>query len=185
MTQPDVDAAGTILDAAQPAAAPSAPMLTEAPVNPFNRPSKHSKTVQVRIWSAFTFVLCAAMLGLGMYMHPSAKGIGTHADNLHLPPCGFYTVTGIPCPTCGCTTAVTHLAHGNVWQSIKTQPFGAAVGILAVVLAVSSLVGMATGKWYGPNPQTLAFRWRSTTLFICVLLFGGWAYKIYAMAHGW
>jgi hypothetical protein len=166
-------------------AAPPPTTLGYAPQDPGVRRSRHSEAFQVRIWSAFILLICGAMLGIGMYMEPSATGFGTHSKSLGLPPCGFQKTTGMPCPTCGCTTAVTHLAHGHVIKAIETQPFGATVGIVAVILSGLSLVGLATGRWYGMTLTTISWHWRKSVLFFCILFFGGWAYKIYMMAHGW
>ncbi|MEI8196089.1 MAG: DUF2752 domain-containing protein, partial [Phycisphaerae bacterium] len=89
--------------------------------------SSRSTRVAVRLWSLLIFGIGGSMLGLGAWMTPSSHGLGTHAENLHLPPCGFYFTTGVPCPTCGCTTAVCWFAHGHVLQSLYVQPFGALV----------------------------------------------------------
>ena len=38
--------------------------------------------------------------------------------------CIIRNLTGVPCPTCGVTTAACHLLHLQPWQALKTQPFG-------------------------------------------------------------
>jgi hypothetical protein len=45
---------------------------------------------------------------------------------------------GKPCPTCGMTTAVSYAAHGRLWESFLTQPFGLLVAL-----------GMAAAFWIG------------------------------------
>lgn len=159
-----------VLEAAPPAQAPAAGATASA--------------CEVRIWSAVVFVISAAILGIGAYMTPSPRGLGTHAENLHLPPCGMYVVTGIPCPTCGCTTAVTWLAHGHLLKAIVTQPFGAAVGLAAVAGAFLGLVGLATGRWTGPSMFFFQWHWPSLMIGTGLLLLAGWVYKIYAVKHG-
>ena len=67
---------------------------------------------RIRLWSGFLLLMFVPMLGIGLYLKPSTKGLATHTQ-LGLPPCGFYTEYGWPCPTCGYTTAVTHVAHGQ------------------------------------------------------------------------
>ena len=172
MTQPNSDSTPA------PAALVEAAPLAYAP-------APKSLAFQTRMWCLFILVLCVAMLGIGLYMKPSSRGYGTHSENLLLPPCGFLAVTGIPCPTCGCTTAVTWFAHGNLWMAVKTQPFGAAVGMVAAILLVLSLLGLITGRWFGPQPFTLSWHWRALLYGSLAFLLAGWFYKIAAMKAGW
>jgi hypothetical protein len=46
---------------------------------------------------------------------------------------------GLPCPTCGATTAACHLVHGNLLAAFATQPFGAAVAAAGLVAGVVAL----------------------------------------------
>jgi len=39
-----------------------------------------------------------------------------------LPSCPFNELTGIPCPTCGATRSVIHLAQGDLLSSIAVNP---------------------------------------------------------------
>ncbi len=39
-----------------------------------------------------------------------------------LPSCAFRGLTGIPCPTCGSTRSVVHLAHGDIASSLAMNP---------------------------------------------------------------
>ena len=64
---------------------------------------------------------------------PDPRGFGTH-QRLGLPPCSFITLFGIPCPSCGGTTAFAHFVRGQWLQSLKVNP-GAA--LLAFVGAVA------------------------------------------------
>jgi len=147
-------------------------------------PEQQAKNLRLatRIWCAFLTALSAAMLGLGrFYFTPSTTGLETHRQ-LHLPPCGFYHITGLPCPTCGCTTAVTHVAHGNIIQAFITQPFGALVGLVAVVLLVLGPVGLVTGKWLGPAPYKLSFYWQRMVYGTLGFLAASWLYKM-VMVH--
>lgn len=38
------------------------------------------------------------------------------------PSCSFRALTGIPCPTCGSTRSVVHLAHGDIIASLSMNP---------------------------------------------------------------
>src|SRR5436309_12789916 len=60
------------------------------------------------------------------------KLLGTH-EQLGLAPCAFRAVTGLPCPTCGMTTCVSHVTHGDLGAAAAARPGG-------VVLALRGLV---------------------------------------------
>ena len=70
----------------------------------------------------------AAMLGLGV-----ALPFIPHDPGL---PCPLRTLTGVPCPACGLTTAVKATMHGHLAGAVTANPFG----ILAVLIAVALLV---------------------------------------------
>jgi hypothetical protein len=137
-----------------------------------------SYRTQVRLWSALIFLLSGAMLTLGAWMTPSPHGLGTHSENLHLPPCGLYLWTGIPCPTCGCTTAVTWLAHGHVIKAVAVQPFGAVVGLLGIAGVVLGGIGLVSGRWLWPQPFWVLWHWRTIIIVGGLLVGGAWIYKI-------
>ncbi len=71
-------------------------------------------------------------------VHPDARGIGTH-EQLGLEPCGWPVAYGIPCPTCGCTTAACHLVHGHLFTAFRVQPFGAMFMLVSVLLGLHAL----------------------------------------------
>lgn len=70
---------------------------------------------------------------------PAAEGLGTH-QQLGLPPCFFYHLTGIPCPGCGLTTSFTHLAHGNFISAFKVNPMGPFLFLAYAFLSLSVLL---------------------------------------------
>ncbi|MDQ1521234.1 MAG: hypothetical protein QOI55_2307 [Actinomycetota bacterium] len=51
--------------------------------------------------------------------------------------CPLRTLTGIPCPFCGMTRAVVAAVHGNVVASLRFNPGG----IVLVVLALALVLG--------------------------------------------
>ena len=67
----------------------------------------------------------ASVLGVAAYLEPSPAGLGTHSQLLNLPSCGWIAAMDIPCPTCGMTTAFSHVADGNLLAAVITQPLGA------------------------------------------------------------
>ena len=69
---------------------------------------------------------------------PDVRGHGTH-EQLGMSACSFPTNYGIPCPTCGCTTAACLVVHGQWILGFVTQPFGAAVAIVGFLLGLHGL----------------------------------------------
>lgn len=154
------------------------------PPAPVNAPRIVSR-LEVRLWSLFTCILCFSMLGIGLYLTPSPDGFGKHAGLFGGPPCGFYTVTGYPCPTCGCTTAVSHFAHGHFLTSLITQPFGFAVALVAMIAGTLALAGLVTGRWRGPSMFWISWYWRLWVFGGIALLVFGWVYKIFRVRMGY
>lgn len=131
---------------------------------------------------AVAFALgCALIMGLGAWMTPAPEGHGTHVQ-LGMPPCGWKFAFGQPCATCGMTTAVSHAAHGDLWSSLKTQPFGLLVALGASVGFWTALHGAATGSRVD---RMLWWILRPRPLVACgILFFGSWGYKFWADASG-
>ena len=135
----------------------------------------------VRMWCAFVFIACMAMLSVGFKLDPTVNGkyagTGTH-EQLGLPACGLLEHTGYPCPTCGCTTAVSLFSHGHLIHSFLTQPFGFAVALLAALLVPLTAVGITTGKWLGPSMFWINWHWQYWVWGGIGTLLLGWIYKI-------
>lgn len=93
-----------------------------------------------RIESAVVVALCLAILALYAVLaltEPDPRGYGTH-ERLGLTACSWPQVHGMPCPTCGVTTAAALLLHLRPLAAFATQPFGAVLTLLGgafVVLA--------------------------------------------------
>ncbi len=51
-------------------------------------------------------------------------------------PCLVKHVTGIPCPSCGTTTAMVELVHGNILSSLLINPFGVLMTIALIIFPV-------------------------------------------------
>ena len=75
-----------------------------------------------------------------------------------VPPCPLRTLTGVPCPLCGMTTAVKAVCTGHVQASFTANPFGIVGVVLALVLLVrpsvrsvrvpvALLAGCAVASW--------------------------------------
>lgn len=165
-----------------PSSHPQVGLVEAPPVSADPKVLAAQQRLSIRVWCAFIFVMCVSMLGMGVYLTPSSDGLGTHQE-LHLPPCGWLTAFGIPCPTCGCTTAVSYFSHGHLIRSFLTQPFGFVVGLLGAVLVPLCLMGMVTGSWVGPSMFWLGWHWRYWVFGTLGILVLSWIYKIIIYTH--
>ncbi|MHB8463935.1 MAG: DUF2752 domain-containing protein [Acidimicrobiales bacterium] len=67
-----------------------------------------------------------AMVGLGL-----ALPLLPHNPGL---PCPLRTLTGVPCPACGLTTAVKATLSGHWGHAVAANPFGMIAVLVAVLL---------------------------------------------------
>ena len=83
---------------------------------------------------------------------------------------------GVPCPSCGMTTAFAHAARGNLPAALAAQPAG---GVLALLTAMTFLVALHAAAT-GSRAVTLLQGVAGTRAAIAaaVLLLGAWGYKI-------
>jgi len=79
----------------------------------------------------------------------AAKRQETHRG-LGLPPCTFYSQTGLPCPSCGMTTSFALLVRGDVWHSVQANFAGTLLGAMCLFVI----------------PWSLASLWKQRLLFV-------------------
>lgn len=138
--------------------------LSEGPVSPFA-----DRVTAVIVGSV------AVAIGWSLSrVSPDGRGHGTH-EQLGMDPCGWPLVYGIPCPTCGCTTAATQLVHGNVFGAFVTQPFGAAIALIGVLAGLHAWMCLLRGRSFVDVIVRLPF-WR-IVLALFLLFFAAWGYK--------
>jgi hypothetical protein len=77
----------------------------------------------------------SAPLWIGAGLRPAVEGVGTH-QQLGLPACGWIVGMGLPCPSCGMTTAFSFAARGDLAGAFAAQPMGALLAVLAAMVAV-------------------------------------------------
>ncbi len=124
-------------------------------------------------------VLCLAFLApllVGVNLRPSPTGLGTHTE-LGLAPCGFYLVTGMPCATCGMTTAVSFAAHGHLLIAFYTQPAGALLALICAMMCLiagwSALSGMSLQPIGALLGRPIAF------LTMLAVVLAAWGYTLW------
>jgi hypothetical protein len=120
----------------------------------------------------------ACVLAIARHLVPAASGVGTHVQ-LGLPPCGFLTATGLPCPSCGLTTAFAHMVRLNLLDAAHVHP----VGVALFMVVVASLVGCglaAVGGW--PLEDTLKrLRLERVAAIICLAAVLSWFARLLAL----
>jgi len=118
---------------------------------------------------------CVLLFVVAARLEPAAGGIGTH-EQLGLAPCGMMMLWGIPCPTCGMTTAFAYAARGQLASAFHAQPAGFTLAIAMGLTAIAAVGTLVTGRtyrvnWFRLSPTGVGFG-------VVGLLLGGWVYKI-------
>ncbi len=95
------------------------------------------------VWGVLAAV-AVTVLGLSIWLTPNPHGAGTHTQ-LGLPPCGFWLVTGLPCPGCGLTTSFAFMAHLDPLAATRVNPFGVPLFLTTVAAIPFCLRGLYRG----------------------------------------
>ena len=90
-------------------------------------------------------------------------------------------VTGIPCPSCGTTRAVVALFHGNLFQSLRWNPFGVIVAVIMVVSPLWIGYDLLRGsdslfRVYGATERALSNLWPA--ILLGGLVIANWIWNI-------
>lgn len=131
---PLIEFGGLVMDPASvpeptPDADPENPGFEPVPtVGTWDDDEREPMAWWVRMNLVLVGLMLAAVFGVGAVLHPyeadgKPKSQETHRQ-LGLPPCSFYAVTGLPCPSCGFTTSFSLVAHADVWNALKANSVG-------------------------------------------------------------
>ncbi len=118
---------------------------------------------------------CVGVLAIAVYLKPDPRGVGTH-EQLFPGPCGLLLTTGMPCPTCGMTTAFAHTVRGQWVKAFWVQPVGMLLCLATAGLAVVAASTILRGRW--PRIWLIERYPMSLLIGFLVLFFAGWAFKI-------
>ena len=115
------------------------------------------------------------LLALRFLTSPDPRGHGTH-EQLGLPACTLMQLTGFPCPGCGVTTAMSHLAHGQWRAAIVAQPVGLLLALAGTCALAWSLFETARGGDAWASLRRVWRPWMSWSVGAALL--ASWIYKI-------
>lgn len=111
----------------------------------FHRRDLIGQLLLVGLWLGVTVVALA--------LRPSPAGYGTH-QQLGLPACPSHMLFGRPCPSCGMTTSVTALLHGDLPAALRANPFGPPFYLLLTAMAAGAFVGYLRGARFNTNTRS-------------------------------
>ncbi len=133
--------------------------------------------------SLVVLAACTVVLSVATCLTPDPHGYGTHQQihlppiagvTFRLPPCAFHSLTGLPCPTCGMTTAFAHGIRGQFREAFLAQPFGLVLFILTVATALDCGVFLCTGR----TLRQLPLPWKRIALVLLAMWILAWSWKI-------
>jgi hypothetical protein len=116
------------------------------------------------------------LLGLGAAAAAFVCSPLSRATGLGLP-CPLRTLTGIPCPTCGMTTAATRLAAGDLHAALLANPFVLVLAGLTVFMAV--LLPLRQLGLVGPPAQWSEARRRQAYWATGLLAAASWVFQLH------
>ncbi len=86
-----------------------------------------------------------------------------------LPPCPFYTLTGLLCPGCGSGRAMINLSHGRFYAAWRMNP----MAILLLPVPVLYLLNLVRTVFYGQSLPGVTFPpWITWSLCAIIIAYG-------------
>jgi hypothetical protein len=121
--------------------------------------------------------LALAGIGIGLVallltargLKPDPRGFGTH-EQLGLTPCGFYSWTGWPCPTCGATTAWAYVLRADFAGAMNANLAGTMLCLVAMVGVPWLLMSASLGRWWAVKPTPYGLLGVGSGLMVIAML---------------
>jgi hypothetical protein len=106
-------------------------------------------------WVRWALVAVALVLvgvfSIALMLNPYKDGKvwrqGTH-QQLGLPPCRFYELTGKPCPSCGMSTSFALLVRGDVINSLRANAVGTLLALTCLLYLPWAALCAVRGRLY-------------------------------------
>jgi hypothetical protein len=132
----------------------------------YNRASKQQRIIAaivcLVIISFFSFFAAA-----GHYKIDMGRWLGY---------CGFKQRTGLPCPTCGMTTATIAFAQGNIFDAFYIQPACALLCSIMVIVALLAFIIAVFGIYFHFLKRFFAeVKTWQIIVAIIIIIISGWA----------
>jgi hypothetical protein len=112
-------------------------------------------------------------------LQADSRGYGTH-QQLGFPPCVVRVSLGVPCPSCGGTTAFVHFVHGEFLQAARAHLGACGLALVMIAMIPWSLYSAATGRLWRVDRPELVLAW-ALGVFLAVTLLQ-WAAVVGAAA---
>jgi hypothetical protein len=113
--------------------------------------------------------LCYALLSAGILL------VGANVLKIRVWVCAFRELTGLPCPGCGMTRAMSALCKGQLERALSYHPLSPLVFVALLMLAVITFLPQRSRAIVLPQLHLLEQRTGFSTLSILALLgYGIW-----------
>ncbi|MCA9616350.1 MAG: DUF2752 domain-containing protein [Sandaracinus sp.] len=129
-------------------------------------------------WFIFLSI-ATAVVATAASLSPSPLGHGTHTQ-LGLPPCGFLSFTGVPCPGCGLTTSFAHMVRFEVVGAARANAFGVPLFLVTFFSIPISAMGLWRGWGVLDTLDAMRFERVAVMLSLCSIV--SWGMRLLAYA---
>jgi hypothetical protein len=90
--------------------------------------------------------------------------------------CGFKQRTGLPCPTCGMTTATLAFAQGKIFEAFYIQPACGFLCCVMVIVAILAFIIAVFGIYFRFIERFFTeVKLRYMILALIIIIIAGWA----------
>ena len=144
-----------------------------APARGVRRLQMTDRLLQLSVAGVALAALAACAL-----VRPDPSGLGTHAK-FGFGQCSYLKTYGIPCASCGGTTAASWLMHGKPAMAFDVHPGATIVGILVALSIPFSLLAAARRRRWMPCLTRIGLSgWLLVLCGFVLLMSFGWGHRI-------